>query len=1021
MTASRPRCGAGFAMRTPLLPQTELSAWSRSDDPRAHLAALLELPEIREAIYIASPSLAGAIESWRAAPDTPASYRVGHALAKYVARMTARPTPFGLFSGVSTGTIARETSLELAPRTHYERRSRLDNDYLFALVTELSHQPEVRARLRYTPNTSLYRRGDTLRYVEAHLAGTARRYRLVSVDATPDLDRVLARCASGATLAELAALLVDDEITSADAEGFVADLVSASVIVPDLAVQITGPEPLEALLARVPHPILDEVRARLAALDARGLGGPTSTYRELVAALAPLPGARDEGKLFQVDLVKPATATLSARAATQLAQCATKLATLHPAQDLFAGFKRAFAERWDHREVPLADVLDEESGIGFEPYRGPGFEGAPLLEGLPFSAAPATPQVRWSASEVHLLRRLAASAGQAELVLDDRDLATLAAPNAHELPDAFSILARIGAGDELMFDVATGPSGAGILGRFCGAVPALDALVRDHHALEEAAVPGAIFAEIVHLDEARVGNVICRPVLRGYELPYLGASGAPIDRQIRIDDLRVSVRDDRVVLTSARLGCEVIPRLTTAHNYRQRTLGVYRFLCTLAAQRAGMARWSWGVLDAAPFLPRVRLDGVIVSRATWNLAAGELAQITTAVRAARKDPRLGDAVLAAADELRVRRELPRWIVVAFGDNELPIDLDNPLLAAAFADEMCGKERVTLTEMFPVPDATAVRGAEGGFAAEVVLLYTRPRAAAPVVKPAIPVRVRRTFAPGSEWVYAKIYTGEATADRVLLDAVAPIVRAAGAPWFFLRYADPDPHLRVRIRGDFATIVPALERALPDHRLVLDTYVREIERYGGDRGIELVEEVFWRDSEAVLALLEHADGDADVRWKLAVRGVDGLLASLGLDADQRARVCVEGRDLLAREFAAGATIWAALGTRFAEHRAELERDAVIPALARRDVALEPVCRELRRRDLAGELAPSLADQAWSLAHMHVNRMMHASQRAQEMAIYELVRRLHAGRRGRTQSRASVENRSSTAGSTSSPSSP
>ncbi|MEO8551475.1 MAG: lantibiotic dehydratase [Kofleriaceae bacterium] len=998
-------------MRTPLLPQTELSAWSRADDPRAYLAALLELPEVREAIYIASPGLAGAIDSWRAAPETPASYRVGHALAKYVARMTARPTPFGLFSGVSTGTIARETSLELAPRTQYERRSRLDNDYLFALVTELAQQPEVRAGLRYTPNTSLYRRGEAVRYVEAHLAGTARRYRLVSIDATPDLDRVLARCASGATLAELAELLVDDEITPADAEGFVAELVTASVIVPDLAVQITGPEPLDALLARAPHPILVDVRARLAALDAGGIGGPTSTYRELVAALAPLPGARDEAKLFQVDLVKPATATLSARVATRLAQCATTLATMHPAQDLFATFKRAFAERWDGQEVPLADVLDEEAGIGFEPYRGPGFEGAPLLEGLAFSPAPATRQVRWSTSEVYLLRRFAEAAGQTELVLDERDLAALAALTARELPDAFSILARVGTNDELLFDVGTGPSGAGILGRFCGAVPALDTLVREHHALEEAAVPGAIFAEIVHLDEGRVGNVICRPVLRGYELPYLGASGAPVDRQLRIDDLRVSVRGDRVVLTSARLGCEVIPRLTTAHNYRQRTLGVYRFLATLAAQRAGMARWSWGVLEAAPFLPRVRIDGVIVSRATWNFVAGELAAITSAVRAARKDPRGGEAVLAAVGDLRARRDLPRWLVVAAGDNELPIDLDNPLLAAAFADELCGKDRVTLSEMFPVPDATSVRGPEGGFAAEVVLLYTRTRDEAPALAPAAPVRVRRTFAPGSEWVYAKIYTGEATADRVLLDAVAPIVRASGAPWFFLRYADPDPHLRVRIRGDFATIVPALERALPGHRLVLDTYVREIERYGGDRGIELVEQVFWHDSEAVLALLEHADGAPDLRWKLAVRSVDGLLASLGLDADQRARVCLDGRDLLAREFNAAATVWAALGARFAQHRAELELDTVIPALARRDAALAPICRELQHRDQAGELAPSLADQTWSLTHMHVNRLMHASQRAQEMAIYELVRRLHAARRGRrgAQSRASVENRS------------
>ena len=43
-------------------------------------------------------------------------------------------------------------------------------------------------------------------------------------------------------------------------------------------------------------------------------------------------------------------------------------------------------------------------------------------------------------------------------------------------------------------------------------------------------------------------------------------------------------------------------------------------------------------------------------------------------------------------------------------------------------------------------------------------------------------MRRTFAPGSEWLYAKLYTGTATADRVLRDVLAPLVREAlGSGW------------------------------------------------------------------------------------------------------------------------------------------------------------------------------------------------------------------------------------------------
>src|SRR4029434_10601232 len=141
---------------------------------------------------------------------------------------------------------------------------------------------------------------------------------------------------------------------------------------------------------------------------------------------------------------------------------------------------------------------------------------------------------------------------------------------------------------------ADGPSGARILGRFCGADPELRRHVERHLRVEEAFDPDAVYAEIVHLPEGRIGNVLCRPVLRDYEIPYIGKAGAPADRQIPVTDLMVGIQDGRVVLRSRRLGKRVVPRLTSAHGYHTRGLGVYRFLCSLQNQgvTAGMM-WSW--------------------------------------------------------------------------------------------------------------------------------------------------------------------------------------------------------------------------------------------------------------------------------------------------------------------------------------------------------------------------------------------------------------------------------------------
>jgi thiopeptide-type bacteriocin biosynthesis protein len=450
-------------------------------------------------------------------------------------------------------------------------------------------------------------------------------------------------------------------------------------------------------------------------------------------------------------------------------------------------------------------------------------------------------------------------------------------------------------------------------------------------------------------------------------------------------------------------------------------------------------------------LPRVRIGNAIVSRAAWNVTAAELAPITAAVRAmekaATKNVHAPDhaarqsAVAAAVAALRETRRLPRMFMLSSGDNELPIDLENPLLVAAFADEVAGAERVRLTEMFPTPDRLFATGPEGAFADELILLFTRQRDASaaktepsPHAGPKInSPAIRRAFPPGSEWLYAKIYCGESTGDRVLCDAIGPVAREALASgdarqWFFIRYHDPEPHVRVRLLGDparlCANVLPMLERRMAPlmstgavHKVMVDTYVREIERYA-EHGIELVEQLFWRDSEAVLAIVELLEGEAGAiaRWKLCVRGIDSLLDAVGMSLEQRAKIYTSAKEMLGRELSANTPMWARIGDKFASERAELEhlfdRDPVrdeahelgpgLEILRNRDAAIAPIAAELRRRDAAGELQPSLRDMAWSLVHMHANRMLHASQRAQELVLYDFLRRLHAARAARSKQR-------------------
>ena len=55
-----------------------------------------------------------------------------------------------------------------------------------------------------------------------------------------------------------------------------------------------------------------------------------------------------------------------------------------PRESALDRFRRDFVSRYEEREVPLLEVLDEEIGIGFMKSQAPTAEGSPLLAGLPF-------------------------------------------------------------------------------------------------------------------------------------------------------------------------------------------------------------------------------------------------------------------------------------------------------------------------------------------------------------------------------------------------------------------------------------------------------------------------------------------------------------------------------------------------------------------------------------------------------------------------------------------------------------
>ena len=614
------------------------------------------------------------------------------------------------------------------------------------------------------------------------------------------------------------------------------------------------------------------------------------------------------------------------------------------------------------------------------------------------------------------------------LELDAALLKALKVENPLPLPDAFSVMGMVAGKPgtkrpSFYFQGATGPSGAILLGRFCHADAAMTHLVQEHLRAEEQLRKdrNAVFAEIAHLPEGRIGNVLFRPILRQYEIPYLATSRVAPEQQIPATDLMVSVRDDRVVLRSRKLDCEVLPRLTSAHGYAHgRNLKLYKFLCLLQAQNVtGGISWNWGMVEQLSFLPRVTLGNIVFSLARWRLEK-------EVIEGFAKEQ--GPERLRKVHEWRTRMGIPRLALLSEADNQLLIDFENVLSVETFVDYAKKRTNARLVEMFPAPAELCARGPEGAFTHEIVvpLVRKQPLGPADLEKQQPPAVMsssgQRNFLPGSEWLFAKIYGSPSHLDRFLVEGLKPLVedvlaRGEADSWFFIRYGDPQWHLRLRFHGDSKTlsaaIMPRLWEAVHAEaqqekviRMQLDTYEREVERYGGAHGVEIAERLFQIDSELALTLLGAIAGrlGSDARWQLAFCSVDRLLAGLGLALDARRNLVNNMGKAQEKSFSVGPEYRKQLSEKFRKQRSTLEKILItaeetseIPAsahsaLAQFSAKVERIREQLEQAQQAGKLTHTIPELAGSYIHMHLNRMFRSTPNAQEMVLYDFLTRTY-----------------------------
>lgn len=964
---------------------------------------------MKQALFLSSESLFIEVEKWLSGENT-LSKKLTKTLYKYTVRLGSRCTPYGHFAGIRMGEIleTQNNAIDIKRNRQDIVQYRPDMQFLVRMIEHMSKDPHIKNQLTYSLNSTFYRQGKHYKFYQQIPNAETNIHYLSQTPATPIIDYIITEKQDSKTYNDWVSLIQSKGANKDQAIKFVESLIESQIFVSEMHCQLTAENNF------------NEILKTMEAVDTKYIYLPTlnklnnllkSNYpvierqRRIEAVIDQKIPETKTKNLLQGDLLLGIeTNTIPKntikRIVSQLEDLISLTNTIY-AKEL-EQFKKNFINRYEGQMVKLLEVLDPDTGVGYgsNPVAYSSQDG--LLKGI--NPQPVQQKQTFNNPLEDLVYTRyhlnCAKQDNREVRLQKSDLQNLITT----INKNTSIASLYAIGNLLLEDNTTNPvfclqayggtSAGNLITRFGYLDKQLQTKLEKLGALEQESYPEAIVAEIIHLPESRTGNILQRPNIRKAEIVLMARANTEVI-PIYLNELYLFVQKNRIVLWSKKLGREIIPKLTSAHNF-QNGINLYRFLADLQFQDQPMSvKWEWVKLAKLPFLPRIRYKNIILSRARWNIS--KLENAPNCYKEKRK----------RLTVLKNIFNLPNQVVLVEGDNELLLDLSNPIAVDIFFEKV-SKHDITLNEFIFSEYQSPVKDDEGNYYSNEVIIPIAidTKQTQSNIAPKL-ICKQRIYALGSEWVYVKIYCGNRCAENLLMDSIPKLVQALKdknliKKWFFIRYKDPDPHLRLRFEVEspdkFGSIVQLVNELftckLSDHNIIniqFDTYKREVERYTAEY-MELSEQLFHKESEFVLSTIMQIPTSSD-RWNICLKYMDSLLNYASLTLVEKHAFSEEMRSAFAREFGNNKSKEKKLNQIFRERKANIEH-SLSTEFSNANIIIplrhfKVISEKIEREEISdNEILSKKSSLLSSYIHMFINRLYPSDQRLYEYAFYQLL---------------------------------
>jgi lantibiotic biosynthesis protein len=853
------------------------------------------------AVEVASPVLARQVEQVLTGHPAPARElrSLVLTLLRYQLRSGSRATPFGLFAGATPAEFGPR--LELRRDREHHAHAQVDAEWLAVVLQRLETMPALRRMLPVVANNLLFVRDGRLVIGCRQQPTSPNGATEVSVRYTEPVQAAVEAAATPIRMADLVNKLGDSYPSTPRprVEAMVAGLVDQGMLLTTLRPPMTAPDPLDHVLAELSSAgvedlpeaagLVQQLGAIHAELAAHNRAESPAAQRHLrTSASARITVVHPTDQPLAVDLRPTGAVTLPDEIAREAESAATLLARLNPSPSgppVWLDYRDRFVEQYGLGAlVPLTELVHADTGLGFP-------------AGYRDSRLPPPPTRPLSDRDMALLSlaQTAALEHRREVVLDEQAVQDLTVTQVEHIQPHTELRVRLHAptlravarGESELVVVGVSRTAGATIGRF---LHLLDPVDRTRMVTGLAGLPtvvdGALAVQVSCPPlRPRAENVTRHPMVLPHVIS-LGEHHRGDGEAIPVEDLVVTADATRLYLMSRTRQRVLEPTVYSAVEFTHASHPLLRFLCEIStAWSAACVPFSWGAAARLPFLPRLRHRRTILSPARWTVTNAQLSPPRTACS------EWTDSVA----QWRHRFAVPDRVYLGEDDRRVLLHLDDPAHLQLLRIDLDRTGRVTLREA-PPPGAF---GWYGGRAHEITIpLGTGGRSQpAPLLRHAAScttVGSQPSHLPGdpeSDWLYAKLYAHPDRHTGLLTTHLPRLLREFDdkTPWWFIRYRDPQPHLRLRIRlpdpdafAHTARRIGSWAAELRGHgllgRLQLDTYHPEIGRFGDGPALAAAEVVFAADSAAAIAQLA-AGGAAHRPPVTAASLVDLVIAFTG----------------------------------------------------------------------------------------------------------------------------------------------